>query len=371
MRKDNRSICFMCYRFTMGYGVDLVVARHVDHFLSQGWKVGVIFFMKDEYYLERYRKEINKKQLCLYEVKPNDLEEVLKIVHQINFDAAVVHTPPFFSALEAFPKGMVKIMMDYGEPPAHLFPDREEREKLHQNKILWAAHADKVVCISRFIQQDSGIHNAHVILIGNDHLLKPENVLNSLKGNFQKHLSNPEAFIVLNVTRFHRGERLYKGLNEYLAVKKIFFRKYPDLQNKVLFLLAGKSSERDLEWAKGEGLEAFSNLSENELISAYLDSHFYLSTSQWEGFNLGLGQALSFGLDCAASDKGAHSELGVFVSNDPEILAREIHESYERYNREPLEWKKRLSKAVLFPWKESAIRFEELINEIIPDIRNL
>ena len=371
MRKDNRSICFMCYRFTMGYGVDLVVAKHVDHFLSQGWKVSVLFFMKDDYYLERYRKEINEKQLCLYEIKPNDLEEVLKIVHKTNFDAAVVHTPPFFSLLETLPKEMVKIMMDYGEPPAYLFPDREEREKLRENKIHWAAHADKVVSISRFIQQDSGIPDAQVILIGNDHLLKPEKVLNSLKGNFQKQLSNPGVFIVLNVTRFHRGERLYKGLEEYLAVKKIFFRKYPDLQNKILFLLAGKSSERDLEWAKGEGLEALSNLSENELISAYLDSHFYLSTSQWEGFNLGLGQALSFGLDCAASDRGAHSELGVFVSNDPALLAEKIHASYEKFSQTPFDWRERLLRAVFFPWKESARHLEELIYEFIPVIRNL
>ncbi len=351
----------MCYRFTMGYGVDLVVAKHVDHFLCKGWTVSILFFLKDDYFLERYRKEIENKQLCLYEVKPDDLDEILRIVHETSPDATVVHTPPFFSLLESLPKTMVKIMMDYGEPPAHLFPDRKEREKLRENKIRWAAFADRVVSISRFIQEDSGIPDTKVILIGNDHLLRPLPVLSFLKGNFQKRLSNPQAFVVLNITRFHRGERLYKGVGEYLAVKKFFFQKYPDLQKRVLFLLAGKSSERDLEWAKGEGLEAISNLSEDELISAYLDSHFYLSTSQWEGFNLGLGQALSFGLDSAASDRGAHSELGVFVSNDPKVLAEKIHESYEHYSRASLDWKKRLPRAVLFPWKRSAEGFEQLI----------
>lgn len=364
MSRDNRHICFMCYRFTMGYGVDLVVAKHVDHFLSQGWKVSVLFFMKDDYYLEHYRKEIEEKQLCLYEVKPNDLDEVLRIILETRPDAGVVHTPPFFSLLESFPKEMVKIMMDYGEPPAHLFPDREEREKLRENKIRWAAFADRVVSISCFIQQDSGIPDAKVILIGNDHLLKPLPALSLLKGNIQKQLSNPQAFVVLNITRFHRGERLYKGLGEYLAVKKVLFERYPYLQDKVLFVLGGKSSERDLEWAKGEGLEALSNLSENELISAYLDSHFYLSTSQWEGFNLGLGQALSFGLDCAASDRGAHRELGVFVSNDPHVLAEKIYASYEKFSQTPLDWQERLSHAVLFPWKENASRLEQLIFSI-------
>ena len=361
MNVTQKHICFMCYRFTMGYGVDLVVARHVDYFLSQGGKVSVIFFMKDDYYLEKYRKEIEEKQLCLYEVKPDDLGGILRIVQEKLPQVCVVHTPPFFSLLESFPKGMVKIMMDYGEPPAHLFPDREEREKLRQNKIHWATHADRVVSISRFIQKDSGIPDTKVILIGNDHLLKPVSFLNSLKGNFQKHLSNPKAFVVLNITRFHRGERLYKGLGEYLAVKKVLFERYPFLQDKVLFVLGGKSSPRDLEWAKGEGLEAFSNLSENELISAYLDSHFYLSTSQWEGFNLGLGQALSFGLDCAASDRGAHPELGVFVSNDPAVLAEKIQASYEDFCQTPVDWKERLSHAVLFPWNENSSRLEQLI----------
>ncbi len=65
------------------------------------------------------------------------------------------------------------------------------------------------------------------------------------------------------------------------------------------------------------GLTAIANVSDQELIDLYAAADVYMSFSQWEGYNLGIGQALALGLPVIASDIPAHREFDIPVTNDP------------------------------------------------------
>ena len=59
------------------------------------------------------------------------------------------------------------------------------------------------------------------------------------------------------------------------------------------------------------GLTAFANVSDTEMTELYAASDLYMNLSEWEGYNLGIGQALAMGLDVIASDIEAHREFSV------------------------------------------------------------
>jgi hypothetical protein len=65
-----------------------------------------------------------------------------------------------------------------------------------------------------------------------------------------------------------------------------------------------------------QGLTVYANVTDNELIDLYTAADLYVNFSKWEGYNLGIGQALALGLEVIASDIPAHRRFPISVSND-------------------------------------------------------
>ena len=262
---------------------------------------------------------------------------------------------------ELLPASVIRVLFDHGEPPAHLFEDVEGRRRTAQRKIAISRKRDLSVAISRFISEDSGVPSQAVCFNGNDHLLRRRSDLLRLAGKIRHRHGIGDAFVVLNVTRFLAAERRYKGIEEYVAVRDSLLRLRPDLSDRVRFVIAGRSEAEDHAWAERRGLTVLSNLSDEDLVSAYLDADLYLTTSQWEGYNLGLAQALALGVPALASARGAHAEFPVKVHNEPEVLARWIAEHVDRAWKaagDPLARVRRLRSATVYPWRDAAHRLE-------------
>ncbi|WP_375772809.1 glycosyltransferase [Archangium gephyra] len=355
-------LAILTVRFTKGYGVDVVVAEQLEYFLGRGYQVTLLVREHDDYFSGRFAAYVRSGQLELRRVR--DEQEATQWLREHRPHAVLAHTPPFFSCLPQLPDSTFRVFYDHGEPASEWFEDRDRRQRTHTEKIHFSEKADLVVSISDFIRRDSRLHRAVVNWQGNDHLLKRRNDLQRLAGGFRSRLGvGADDFLVLNVTRFFALERQYKGVDLYAGVKKELRARHPELADKVKFVLVGRCEESDADWARAQGLIPSPNLTDDELVGAYLDSDFYLSTSQWEGFNLGLAQALSFGLPAAASTKGAHPEFGIPVSDSPEQLAEEIARAYRASTGSPQRpgWKQRLSTAQLMPWRDSLQRLEHLI----------
>ena len=361
VRRPAISITFLTYRLSKGYGVDVVVSEQLQYFLHRGYSIRVIVFEQDEYY-----DHLRRKDRRLHVVRLKSFKDALSLLERWRSDVVIAHTPPFFSLLPQLSWPGLRVFYDYGEPPAELFPDAAEREQTRAEKIRVARECDVVLSISAFIARDSGIPGTVVNWLGNDHLLKGRSDLHEAAGRFRRKHDLEGQFLVLNVTRYFEAERRYKGVDFFAQVQRAFGQRYPEARD-VRFVLIGRSTPEDRAWAASQGLVAFSDFSETELIEAYLDADAYVSGSQWEGYNLGIGQAISFGLFTAASDRGAHREFGIPVSNDPEALASQIHQAYctvmaadgsggDRWINHRLESR-------VFPWKENLVALEKTVLE--------
>jgi GT2 family glycosyltransferase len=357
-------VAYMTYRLVKGYGVDVVVAEQIEYLCARGYRVTVLVLEKDDYYDGRLATYIASKQLQILRVR--SVGEAVAKVEVMGADIAVAHTPPFHQALLQLPRSVYRVLFDHGEPPPDLFQDAENRRAIASQKVDVSRQVDLSVAISDFVSQDSGLANARLCRNGNDHLLRRRSNLASLVGRFRERHGLENEFLVLNVTRYLKEERRYKGVEEYSAVRESLFKVRPDLAGRVRFVIAGRAEPEDRAWAAERGLLAVSNLAEDDLLAAYMDADAYLSTSQWEGYNLGVAQALALGLPTWASARGAHPEFGIPTSNDPTELARLVAAAVNARGVDAMSVTARLRRtrsAATSPWRSSAARLEALIRE--------
>ena len=93
----------------------------------------------------------------------------------------------------------------------------------------------------------------------------------------------------------HHAERRYKGIDIYAEVAKRFREAHPTLAARTEFVLCGKATKEDVSEVEALGISAVANVSDQELIDLYAAADIYMNFSQWEGYNLGIGQALALG----------------------------------------------------------------------------
>jgi hypothetical protein len=151
--------------------------------------------------------------------------------------------------------------------------------------------------------------------------------------------------VILNVCRFHKAERRYKGIGDYVALKNDVAAADPALAERLVFILCGKGSAEDRAEMAAEGLTIFVNVSDELLIDLYVAADLYANFSKWEGFNLGIAQALAMGLEVVASDIPAHRQFPIATADDPADRTRLTLEALARHQAG------RDRKAVLLPWE--------------------
>jgi GT2 family glycosyltransferase len=363
-RADRPRIAFLTYRLKKGYGVDIVVAEQIEYFCARGYQVLVLVLEKDTFFDERLRGYVSAGLLRVQQVASPS--EAAQIATSAGSEIAVAHTPPFFTSLREIPTSTLRVILDYGEPPAELFPDTEVRLRIAQEKRAISQEIDLSVAISEFIRRDSGLASSEVCWLGNDHLLRRRGNVKALAGRFRAEHGLHAEFLVLNVTRFLEMERRYKGVDAYAEIRDALVRSHPELADRVRFVLAGRCEPADKAWAEGRGLFAVSNLDDDQLLAAYTDANAYVTMSQWEGCNLGLAQALALGIPSMASARGAHVEFPtISTSNDPQVVADWIAQEVARQSSAgpltPERSLRRLRTAWSYPWKRSCSQLENLL----------
>lgn len=272
-------------------------------------------------------------------VSPNDLDypgctridildprmAALTAVEQ-GIDVVVAHTPPFFSVAR-WTGGYPRVLAyDYGEPPPLMFDDGESRQALLNEKDQGLLMCDAIFAISDAVAAEGRVPVRGVIPLGNTHLGCWDSLSETRRDLTRKRLGWGDRFVVLNVCRFHRAERNYKGIGTFAQLRRALNATCPNLAKRAIFVLCGKGNQDDIEDMRAEGLEVFANVSDIEITDLYCAADVYANFSTWEGYNLGIGQALAMGLGVVASDIPAHRAFGIPVTNDPVEAARALSE---------------------------------------------
>jgi hypothetical protein len=181
-----------------------------------------------------------------------------------------------------------------------------------------------------------------VIQLGNTHIQAWDQQL--LKRRLRtRHKRNwLDKRVVLSVCRIHKKERSYKGIEHIYEISQWIHNNRLNPNSDMVFVIAGKGTNDDAAELASLGLEVICNIDDDELLSLYAASDAYISYSQWEGFNLGIAQALAMGLPVFASDIPAHHAFRITVSNNlrqtAEAILNTVTTTPENRRAVPMPW---------------------------------
>ena len=311
--RSNRPLRVMMLSVThaVGHGVPVVLALQAEALVKHGYEVIVAG--------PRSSNDFPYPGCARLELQ--DPLTAATLAADLSVDLIMAHTPPFFGVARwtgAFPP---VISYDYGEPPPEWFPDAEQRRAVLADKDQSLVMATAVYAISNAIVAESRTPVHGIIPLGNAHLGQWSVVLNSRRKRVRADLGWGDRFVVLNVCRFHAGERSYKGIDNYIRVRETLEKLNSDVFSKTIFVLCGKGSKKDVDDMSEQGLIVHANVTDEEMFDLYCAADAYANFSKWEGYNLGVGQALAMGLPTIASDIPAHREFEIKVTNNIENAA--------------------------------------------------
>jgi glycosyltransferase involved in cell wall biosynthesis len=274
---------------------------------------------------------------------------------ELSVNVIIAHTMPFYDVARwtgAYPP---VVCWDHGEPPADLFPDAELRKEQLLSKDIDLLRANKVFAISEIVATESRTPITAIIENGNSHLGQWSNDNTKRREELRQKYGWQDHFVILNICRFHKGERYYKGIDTYLSLLEACYKNNLIESKNLVFVLGGKGNEKDVAEMTRLGLRVFANISDNEIVDLYYAADAYINFSKWEGYNLGIAQALAMGLPTMASDIPAHRAFDIFTSNNMTDSARWV---MERLNRnEP-------RKPRIWSWDEPTAKLVSVIEEL-------
>jgi GT2 family glycosyltransferase/glycosyltransferase involved in cell wall biosynthesis len=338
-------IMMLSSTYARGHGVAVVIDLQIRALLDRGHEV-VLAGTKSS-------RDFTYDGMAVIEV--HDPRSAATLGADLQADVIVAHTPPFFSVgrwTGAYPP---VVAYDYGEPPPEYFPDEAARREILVEKNLSLRMCAKVFTISDAIAAESLIPPDGVIPLGNSHLGTWAPAFAERREAVRRKRGWDSCFVVLNVCRFHAGERNYKGIDQYADVLSVLKSVDPELATNCIFVLCGKGDARDVAEVEAQGIKAIANVSDEELIELYAAADMYMNFSRWEGYNLGIGQALAMGLPVIASDIPAHRAFGITVKDNPVSAAFSLCDQL----RNPAERIPRL-----WTWDEPLRFFVEMIEDL-------
>ena len=302
-----RRILFLSRTHQWGNGVPVVLAQQAAFFRDRGWDVTVAgpTSRHDFAYPGCRRVDlVSAAEASSYAVE-----------HAV--DCVVVHTPPFFSCTRFLGPRLPVYFVDHGEPAPDFFTTgRAEREAIDWEKRFSAPLAHRVFAISQTIWAQQFRSDAIVLRNGNSHLALWSRDAEQRRARCRDRNGLEGTFLVLNVCRFAEDTRQYKGVDFYARVATEFPFLFPDLKDRVVFAIAGRGEPEDVAFLESEGLQVHQNLTDEELLDLYAAADLYMNFSRWEGYNLGIGQALAMGLPAIASSIPAHREFPIFTADE-------------------------------------------------------
>jgi len=307
-RKNRGSlrVLFLSSTHELGHGVPVVMRLQAEYLTRSGHEVFVGG--------PKGKRELEYEG-C-QRVILNRPEDAAAFAIESGMDCVVIETPPFFSVNRWLGKWPRTLILDHGEPPAEFFPDIAARQSVLMEKRLCLAMASRIFAISTSVRAEGHEERAGIIPNGNSHLLIWNESLRSNRERVRRKFGWTNKAVVLNVCRFGVAEQYYKGVDKYGEASQEFSFFRPKLAADTVFVLCGKAEPEDVAEMEKRGLQVFANVTDSEMQEFYMAADVYANFSRWEGYNLGIGQALAFGLPVVASDIQAHRAFPIATSND-------------------------------------------------------
>lgn len=329
----------------VGHGVAVVINIQANALIKRGFEVIIAG--------PRSTNDFTYPGCTRYELE--DPSHAAALAAELSVNVIIAHTMPFFDISKWIGNYPPLICYDYGEPPPDLFPDGKLRKEQLFFKDLSLLRATKIYTISEAVATESRIPISGIIELGNSHLGQWSNDNYKRREAVRQKHGWHDHCVILNVCRFHQGERYYKGIDTYLSLLAACNENNLIQSKNLVFVLCGKSNDEDVAEMTRLGLKVFANVSDDEMVDLYCAADAYINFSKWEGYNLGIAQALAMGLPTMASDIPAHRAFDIFTSNNMTDCASWIMQLLN---------KKETRKSRIWSWDQHTAKLVSIIENV-------
>lgn len=327
-------IAFLTERMILGFGVDLVINNIANGLSKLGNEVTVFAINIDGSYknLNYKIKQIPcpliwnpiKQELVAHKFLPyiKNLEN--------EFDIFIIETFPFFQYAAFLNKPIV--VVEYGVPST-MGMNWKTRIRLGYEKFtknfIYYRFTDKIIPISNYLKSTLPLYakkKADVIYCGSDHYFlnigkdqdkKVETL--KMKLNIKK-----DDKVLLYVGRLNYADQPYKGVDDLLRI----FKKIKKYNSNVQLLMVGYGNEIDREYLEKLGAKVIVKAPIEEMPTIFSACDICVSASKWEGFDLPIAEANSFGKPSVCYNLGPHPEVikngisGFVVKDNDEFVEK-------------------------------------------------
>jgi len=337
--------------YAEGHGVAVVIALQIRALLAKGYDVVLAGRpSKRDFHLEGHKV-----------IEVLDERSAATLAVDLGINLIVAHTPPYFGVATWTGEYPPVLAYDYGEPTPDFFPDSASRRQTIEYKNLVLRSCSRVIAISEAVANESIVSPDRIIPLGNNYLGQWSPAMEDRRTKVRRQRHWEAAYVVLNICRFHMTERSYKGVDQYADLLKTLKSLDPNLAARSVFVLCGKADREDVEAMKSLGLHVLANVTDDEMTDLYAAADLYVNFSRWEGYNLGIGQALAMGLTVLASDIPAHRAFGVKTTNRLENAAAFLRD-------QAIHPAKRFPK--IWEWHESLTMFMNEVDSLVVSDRH-
>jgi GT2 family glycosyltransferase len=339
--------------YKIGYGVPVVIQQHARKLVQSGYDVVIGGPLA-----ENEMRFPGCERVVL-----GSAQEAAVYAFTSGIALIVSHTPPFFEVPILIGGHIPVLAYDYGEPAAEFFqdPTRSYLLNVGYQKRAAAALTTCIATISQSVKDETLNKDALVLGLANSHLPAWSEALRPERDRAREIRGWQDGFVILTVCRFHENERAYKGLDKISMILREFPYLYPEQSKPLIWALAGAGSPSDVEQAEQLGFTVFPNVSDETLSDLYKAADAYMGFSKWEGYNLGIAQALAMGLPTLGSDIPAHREFGIRTTNSVLVACEWLAAEVER--RAAAMPGQRV--ATVYEWDRSATAFVAVVEEML------
>ena len=316
----------------LGWGVDLVLHQLATGLAERGHRVRLFTGMTDGSFGE------TAYEMVSVPVKPHKVFAIfewnarrwIKYFNERDEDIYLIATQPFFY----FPKFLKKpcVSMEFGIVDTRGFSWRKRANFAYMRftqYYIYHTYAARIISISKFTRNllpPFQRHKCVPIYLGHDHVGIPPVVDSGvLRRHFREKFEiADDEVLLLYVGRINPLDQPYKGTAELMQSSVELREKYP----KARMMMVGIGSDQDVKLCRDAGIIPVINAPHDWLAGLYLAADIYCSASKWEGFNLPLIEAQSFGRPAVAFNIGAHPEVlndcvtGFLVDTHEQFITR-------------------------------------------------
>ena len=370
---DKIKIAFITERMILGHGVDLVIDRIASGLCDLGYECDVFCNNYDE----TFKKQKPYNLIKLPKITGSNVINLEKNIKKLkllfnnrNEDVFILNTFPFYCLAQVLNKPVISI--NYGIVSTQGMPLKRKLFYKYMDftqNFFYFPKSSSIVSISNFLNNKLPNYlrkKSRCIYPGTDHYAEikiDQNQINEFRG---KNGVKKDDILLLYTGRLNPVNQPYKGITELIEIFHIVNRQ----NNKIKLMVTGFGSLNDEIALKNEGIITIANAPWEMMPIIYSACDIYTTCTKWEGFDLPIVEAQTFGKPSICYNIGAHPEImqdnktGYLVNSKEEFIQKLLILAKDLSLREEMRLNC-IQNSKKFTWEKSIGEYNDEIKKIL------